>query len=107
MLGGARRPPSTNWLSLACQALAEVIRIDERLRPYIAEQKRMLDQYLWMQECEAAIRKAYGPVPPDAPPRPRIFTGSPASPAEVLKQEKALAKSQLLIDRLNAKLKRR
>lgn len=107
MLGGVHRPPQPNYIALACRAIAEVIRIDQRLRPFVAEQQHMLEQDARMQEREAALHKVYGPDLADAPRRPSVFEAAPLDPAEVLKQEQALAKSRLLIARLQAKLQRR
>ena len=60
MLGGARRPPPPNYIAIACRAVSELIRIDKRLRPYMEEQRRILEDYRLRQEFEAALRKVYG-----------------------------------------------
>ena len=103
MLGGARRPPPTDWLRLACRALEEVIRIDNRLRPYMAEQNRMLDNYWRSREAEAALRKVYGPPDP-ADPSPKCFAPPPIDIPQLLKDERANVKTQNLIALLQAKL---
>ena len=60
MLGGAHRPRPPNYLALASRAIAEVIKLDKRLRPFMLEQRRMLEQWRLDQEIEAALRKVYG-----------------------------------------------
>ena len=102
MLGGARRPPPPNYLALACRALEEVIRIDKRLLPYMEEQKRMLENYLWAQKCEAAMHKVYGPPDPSAP-KPQHFATSPINIPQLLRDQYALAKTRALLDLLKSK----
>ena len=103
MLGGARRPPPPNYLSLACRALAEVIRIDKRLRPHMEEQQRMVENYFWAQEREAAILKVYGPPDP-ASPKPQLFAPPPVDIPQLLRDEYALAKTRALLDLLKSKI---
>ena len=87
MLDGARRPSPPDYLRLAGRALAEVLRIDQRLLPYMAEQKRMLENYLWMQQWEAALRRVYGPPDP-AVPNPSCFTPAPVDIPQLEKDDK-------------------
>jgi hypothetical protein len=104
MLGGARRPRQPNYLLLACRALSELIKIDARLRPFMEEQQRMLEQDAWNQECEAALRKVYGPPKADAPPPLSAFFTSVPTPAQIRLQERALAKSQFVLACIQAQL---
>jgi hypothetical protein len=60
MVGGARRPPPPNYLAIACRLFKQVIKIDKRLRPYMEEQRRLLEQMDWEREVEAMLRKVYG-----------------------------------------------
>ena len=60
MLGGAHRPRPPNYLALASSAIAEVIKLDKRLRPFMLEQRQRLEQWRLNQEIEAALRKVYG-----------------------------------------------
>jgi len=106
MLNGARREPPTNWLGLASQALSEAIRIDNRLQPHMAEQKHMLEEYWRLQEREAALHKIYGPWT-SRDQKPRHFVSTPTKPAELMKQELALLKTQARIAKLESKLSRR
>jgi len=103
MLGGARRPPPPDYLALACRALNEVIRIDQRLLPFMAEQREMLERWILDQEIEASLRKVYGPPDPSSP-RPQHFALSPIDTPQLLKDERALAKTQALVALLQAKL---
>jgi hypothetical protein len=120
MLDGVRRPSPPNYLSIACRAFEEVIRIDKRLRPYMEEQTQLLDQWRRDQEIQAALRKIYGDPCSDNMGRTSGLPaeGSPGvhSPesstvpnrreaALLLKQELALANSRLVLDNLRGKLK--
>ncbi len=64
MLGGFRRPPPPNFLRIACRALAEVLRIDQRLGPYVQEQIRLEQQRRFEAVIEAALDRVYGPDRP-------------------------------------------
>jgi len=105
MLNGARRQPPTNLLSLASQALNEAMRIDKRLRPHMAEHKRMLENYWRSREPEAALDKIYGPWD-SSDQKPQHFVTAPPDPAQIMKQELALMKSQTRLARIEAKLAR-
>src|ERR1035438_3606385 len=61
MLAAAHRPAPPDYLALACRALSEVMRIDKRLRPYMEEQKQMMERRLFEREIDDALRKIYGP----------------------------------------------
>ena len=71
MLGGVRRPPQPNYLAMACRALRRVIQIDNHLRPFMREQARLVEERLFHQELELALRRVYGPGPA-ASPRPPV-----------------------------------
>jgi len=103
MLGGARRPPPPNYLALACRALEEVIRIDKRLLPYMEEQKRMLENYLWAQKCEAAMHKVYGPPDPSSP-KPQLFAPAPINIPQLLRDERSFAKTRTLVHILKSRI---
>jgi hypothetical protein len=104
MLGGARRPPPPNYLAIACSALREVIRIDKRLLPYMAEQKQMLERWLLDKEIEASLRKVYGPPDP-AHVKPSVNMSPAPSAAQFLKEEQALAKTRAVVDLLKGKMR--
>jgi len=103
MLGGARRPPPPNYLALACRAIEEVIRIDKRLLPFMAEQREILERRLFGQEIEAALLRVYGPPDPAAP-KPRSFVPPPVDIPQLLRDEYALAKTGVLLDLLKSKI---
>ena len=110
MLGGARRPPPTNWLGLACRALKEVLRLDQRLRPYMAQQRELYERSLFAQEINAALCKIYGEDESGPGPAPQPAGGwidSPKARTGLLKDEIALAKSEALLACLHAKLARK
>jgi len=104
-LEGARRPPPPNYFSLACHAIEEVIRIDKRLRPFMDEQKRIVEEYMWMQPWEEAIREVYG-APDPAAPKPQHSVPAAVDIRQLRKDEQALAKTQALVADLRAKLTR-
>jgi hypothetical protein len=107
MLSGARRPSPPNYLSLLCRALEEVLGIDKRLLPFMAEQRDMLERWQRDQEVQAALNKVYGEDGVNASPRqPFTFTNLPMTESQLSKQELALAKSRAVLDRLRAKLAR-
>jgi hypothetical protein len=111
MLNGVRRPPPPNYLALACRALEEVIRIDKRLLPYMAEQKQLLEQWLFRQEVEAALQKVYGQATCQNPPEQSVTHWCATSSAsvnrkrarQILKEEVALAKTHALVALLESK----
>lgn len=103
MLGGARRPPPPNYLALACRALEDMIRLDKSLLPFMAQQKRIVEESLWKQQCEVAIRNVYGPPDPAAP-RPQYPVPSPLDIPQVLRGEQALARAQATVALLRAAL---
>jgi hypothetical protein len=108
MLCGAHRRPPPNYLSLACRALEEVIRIDNRLRPFLAQQREAVEQWLRDQEIEAAVRKVYGDAGADTPPsRLSRFAYVLPTEAELLKEAAALEKTRQVLNQLQAKLNKR
>ena len=115
MLGGGRRPPPPDYFALTCRAFEEVLKINNRLSPFMQEQKRMLEDWLWRQEVEAALRKVYGdPACNDIPSlagasRPSAFESYSVPndrkrARQLLKEEIALAKTQALIAALKSKI---
>lgn len=116
MLGGARRPRPVNQIALICRAMAEVIRIDRHLKPWLEEQARLAAQRRWMETWEPALLKVYGPRSDSQRstinPQPRVDS-QPSTPnsqlsmqREVLKRECALAKTRALLAHMKAKLAR-
>jgi hypothetical protein len=105
MLGGARRPPPPNYLALTCRALEELLRIDKRLLPFMAEQKRALKEYQESQVREEALRKVYGPCE-SAIPNLRQSLPPAVDIRQLLKDEEALARTRALAADLRAKLAR-
>jgi len=61
MLCGFRRPRPPDYLAMACRALKLVLKIDEDLRPFMQEQVRLLEQDVFNQQVQAALRHVYGP----------------------------------------------
>jgi hypothetical protein len=105
MLGGARRPPPPDYLALFCRALTEVLRIDKRLRPFMAEQGELLERLRRDQEVRAALDKIYGKDDADAvPARPIKDMSLSLNQSQLLKEELALAKTHLLLESLRTKL---
>ncbi len=115
MLGGARRPREPDYLALACRAFEEVIRIDQRLRPYMEEEQRLLNEYIEDEKRAVALRNVYGDTPAiEALRQRRAESRCLVGPktfrkqmAQLRKDERALAKTRLLIDTLKAKLQKR
>jgi hypothetical protein len=108
MLGGVRRPAPPNYLALACQALAEVIKIDERMRPHLDQQVENLKRWRRSVELQALLDKVYGDEGQPSSCRPlneTDYRSDREKAAERLKQETALAKSRSIIDKINAKFK--
>ena len=106
MLDGARRPPLTNYLALACRAIEEVFRIGKRLRPFMDEQAEILKESIRQKEIQAALRKVYGDDPVDfTPPPSRCVLTPPPTQAQILKQELSLARSRRVVALLRDKLK--
>jgi hypothetical protein len=106
MLGGARRPRPTDWLGLVCRAMEEVLRIDQRLVPFLAEQERQQQERKRMQEVESALTKVYGPPDPNAPSHEPV----PSTPVDLVrfyKDLEALEKTRALTALLKAKLARK
>ena len=106
MLNGARRPPRTDWLDVACRAGEEFLRIMKRLEPFIEEQQRVRENQELMESWEPALRKAYGPRKPDAPIDPYLRP-TPMDPALLRKELKAQEKTKAVLARLKAKLARK
>jgi hypothetical protein len=115
MLGGAHRPRPPDYLALACRALEEVVRIDQRLRPYMQEEQRLLHEYIEDEKREVALRNVYGDTPGTKTlhqhrAESRYLVGPKAfrkQMTQLRKDERALAKTRLLIDSLKAKLQKR
>ncbi len=108
MLGNAHRPSPPDELAVICSALNEVIKIHNRLRPFMEDQRRQHELEEHMREWEPALRRVYGPPSPEAlAHRQSIFSLPAPDPDEVLEQELALAKTRVVLDRLKAKLQRR
>lgn len=106
MLNGARRPPPTNWLGLACEALEEVLRIDNLLRPFMAAEARLLEEQKKMKSVDTVLDKIYGPRTGEDP-TPRTFVPASADRAQLKKAELALKKTKIRVAKLRSKLARR
>ena len=46
-------------LTMVCRALRQVAKIDKTLRPFMQDQARMVEDWLWSQEVDAIVRKVY------------------------------------------------
>ena len=68
MLGRARRPPRPNYISTLCKTLKQLMKIDNKLRPFMKEQAELLKQMEWEDHVKAMVRKVYGEDPPANPP---------------------------------------
>jgi hypothetical protein len=103
MLGGARRPIPPNYLALLSCALEQALKIDQSLRPFMAEQRENLERLRHQNEVDAALRKAYGATAPiTMPPPPALCARAEAR--QCLKLERALAQSRLVLEKLKSKL---
>lgn len=63
MLGGVHRPRPPDLLAIACRALERVVKIDKSLRPFMQDQTRIMQDWLWRQEVDATVRKVYSQPP--------------------------------------------
>ena len=79
MLGSVRGPRPPNHLALACRALREAIRIGRRLRPFLAEQRRLLESHHINLEARAALDRVYGP---DSADPDSLIPSAPAGGAQ-------------------------
>lgn len=59
MLGGARRPRPENDLAVVCRALNLLIKLDKSLYPYMEEQQRNLEDWLWNRTFHRALANVY------------------------------------------------
>jgi hypothetical protein len=112
VLGGGRRPHEPNYFNIAFRALEQYLRLQQLLRPCFEEEQRRHEQFIEDEKWDEAIRKAYGDVPGRKTMHQhreehRRQLGPKAyrqKMAEIRKDQKVLAKSQLIINSLSAKL---
>jgi hypothetical protein len=64
MLAGFPRPRPPDYLALLCRTIRQLIKIDNRLRPFLREQHRIYENNLFFQESAAVLAKVYGSSPP-------------------------------------------
>lgn len=61
MQGGARRPRPADELTVVCDAIERLLKLDLRLRPYMQEQIQLQKQRLFDQQLDEALDRVYGP----------------------------------------------
>jgi len=105
-LPGAPRRRSPNYQALVCRALNEVIRLDNRLRPYMQERAREEEQNAWRREVEATLERIYGPAASStATTAPQTPPMSVKEQMQLLRDEQALLKTKLLLANLRVALR--
>jgi hypothetical protein len=105
-LPGAPRRRSPNYLSLVCRAFKEIIRLDNHLRPYMQERAREEEQNTRRREVQAALQRVYGPSVSDrrtTPPQTPLLSAK--EQMQLLRDEQALLKTQLLLANLRVALR--